>query len=82
MRVRAALADAAPEQLDVLRAEVERHAKWLLSIGDGNHLYVRPEGEELARVAIPPFFHVSAYPQLIGGACPNVADRFNNECHW
>ena len=80
MRVRAALANAAPEQLDVVRAEVEQHARWLLSIGDGNHPDVRQEGKEFPRVAIPPLFRVPtlSVARLINRVYPNLDERFRN----
>lgn len=80
MRVRAALANAAPEQLAVVRAEVERHAEWLLSIGNGDHEDVRLEGDEFPRIRVPPLFQVPSLSigALINRVYPNLTERFNN----
>ena len=78
MRVRAALANAAPERVDVVRAEVERHAEWLLSIGNGTHVDSRLDGEEFPRVALPHQFRLPtlSLDALIDRVYPGLAQRF------
>ena len=63
-----------------MRAEVERHAQRLLSIGNGDLDDVRLDGEEFPWIKVPPVFQVpSLYiGALINRVYPNLAERFNN----